>query len=151
MTINIRLPYYCRNHARDAQIIVFEGRCQLNDNCCICMSSINNKSVYHTPCGHTYHTVCFRSQIEQMRDNNTMCALCRYDLRIHILVQPNLYIIEDIDKTNSENNNIIEEGDDCETIDANDDINNEWLQFLLDNDVETIGTITDLDDSDSED
>jgi len=86
-----RSAYNSRNRARDTQSIVFEGRCRLEDVCCICLSSVRDESVYHTPCGHTYHTTCLRDQIQRMRgDQSRACAMCRCDLRQQIRAQPNL-------------------------------------------------------------
>ena len=86
-----RSAYNSRNRARETQNIVFEGRCRLEETCCICLSSVCGESVYHTPCGHTYHTTCLRDQIQRMRgDHSRACAMCRRDLRQQIIAQPSL-------------------------------------------------------------
>ena len=36
--------------------------------------------VYHTPCGHTFHTECFKNQLRNMTYNPHKCACCRHDL-----------------------------------------------------------------------
>ena len=86
-----RSAYNSRNRARGTQNIVFEGRCRLEETCCICLSSVCGESVYHTPCGHTYHTTCLRDQIQRMRGSHSRaCAMCRRDLRQQIMAQPSL-------------------------------------------------------------
>ena len=47
-----------------------------NDNCCICLESINNKyfDKIVLKCGHSFHFDCLKKQIES---KNYECGLCK--------------------------------------------------------------------------
>ena len=66
------------NKAKENRRILFEGVCRLDEDCSICLSDIYGRSVYHTHCGHTYHTTCLRNQFEIMKPpSNMLCGMCR--------------------------------------------------------------------------
>ena len=67
-----------KTKAKENRRILFEGVCRLYEDCSICLSDIYGCSVYHTHCGHTYHTTCLRNQFEIMNPpNNMLCGMCR--------------------------------------------------------------------------
>ena len=48
-----------------------------DDDCVICLERINNSTVIHLPCGHTFHLACFKKQIVYAQQNRFTCSLCR--------------------------------------------------------------------------
>lgn len=86
-----RSAYVHRKRAIEEQTIVTEEVCRLPDQCAICMSDLAESPVYHTPCGHTFHTGCFERQIGEMQgDNRTRCAMCRMELSQNIYANDTL-------------------------------------------------------------
>jgi len=80
-----RSAYFIRNKSNTDNKIIFEACCKLNETCAICLENIQNKSVYHTPCKHTYHTECLRTQISNSSCPTPYnCAICRNNL-YHII------------------------------------------------------------------
>jgi hypothetical protein len=51
-----------------------------NENCSICLDTMYNRSVSHTPCGHTFHTKCLVMQLTYQPTNKAECAECRQTL-----------------------------------------------------------------------
>ena len=52
-----------------------------DDDCPICCTSMQDKFVSVTPCGHHFHTECLYTQFGTQTSNNLLCAICRTDLQ----------------------------------------------------------------------
>lgn len=80
MPVQTRSASKSLNAAKETGRIIIEIRFRCEKTCVICMSSMYGDKVYHTPCGHTFHTECFKNQLKNMTYNPDKCACCRHDL-----------------------------------------------------------------------
>ena len=71
----------CRKMARVKNRVIAEVKCKENAECCICLDTIHNKSVFWTPCGHVFHTKCLTRQALGLEFNSQNCPMCRADLQ----------------------------------------------------------------------
>jgi hypothetical protein len=74
-----RESYLPINHSRK---VYPAPRAELED-CPICLEALNN-SVYATKCGHYFHSHCMHGHDFTCKraDRDTLCPLCRRNLRI---------------------------------------------------------------------
>lgn len=80
MPVQTRSALKYINTAKDTGRIIIEIRFRCERNCAICRCDMYGNKVYHTPCGHTFHTECFKNQLQHMPSNGDKCACCRHDL-----------------------------------------------------------------------
>ena len=80
MPVQTRSASKSLNSAKETGRIIIELRFRCEKTCAICMSSMYGDKVYHMPCGHTFHTECFKNQLRNMTYNPHKCACCRHDL-----------------------------------------------------------------------
>ena len=71
----------CMKMAREKNRVIAEVKCKENAECCICLDTIHNKSVFWTPCGHVFHTKCLTRQALGLEFNSQNCPMCRADLQ----------------------------------------------------------------------
>lgn len=91
MPVQTRSASKSLNSAKETGRIIIELRFRCEKTCAICMSSMYGDKVYHTPCGHTFHTECFKNQLKNMTYNPDKCACCRHDLLPALRQNDNLY------------------------------------------------------------
>jgi len=49
----------------------------MDSPCAICQETLHSSSVYHLPCGHSFHTHCIEQQLQAGAQWSNLCALCR--------------------------------------------------------------------------
>ena len=91
MPVQTRSASKSLNSAKETGRIIIELRFRCEKTCAICMSSMYGDKVYHTPCGHTFHTECFKNQLRNMTYNPHKCACCRHDLLPALRQNDNLF------------------------------------------------------------
>ena len=121
-----------RNKAKENRRILFEGVCRLDEDCSICLSDIYGSSVYHTHCGHTYHTTCLRNQFEIMKPpSNMLCGMCRSKI---LYTNTNANVEAD---TNTEAKSYAEGEAEADYKNAYCDITQEMLNIIENNQIDT--------------
>jgi hypothetical protein len=61
----------------DHQRIILKNKCNLQEDCAICIESLYQKKVAYLPCKHFFHHSCLKLALEKKLYT---CPLCRYDL-----------------------------------------------------------------------
>ena len=70
--------------------LIVKTKCQLPDDCAVCLQAVLNTTVTYLPCKHYFHTSC----INQTFDTKMYtCPLCRYSLT-HSLQQADYHFTE---------------------------------------------------------
>lgn len=54
-----------------------ELKSSLQEECAICMNSMQNRRVYHLPCGHSFHLLCTIRWRDGTQAMNRHCPICR--------------------------------------------------------------------------
>lgn len=90
MPVLTRSAYTNLSNAISTNQLIYESICRLDTTCAICLDTVENTSVYHTPCGHTYHSECFRQNITRST-NAACCPMCRNNIVECLRAHPNLY------------------------------------------------------------
>jgi hypothetical protein len=57
--------------------LVIQCKCNLEDDCAVCLEPLLGKNVTHLPCKHFFHSSCLNQVIEA---KTYTCPLCRYNL-----------------------------------------------------------------------
>ena len=57
--------------------IIVQAKCELEDNCSICLYPLLNKPVNYLPCKHYFHNCCLKQMVE---NSLYTCPLCRHNL-----------------------------------------------------------------------
>ena len=65
--------------AKEMNRVILETDSQCGEDCCICLSSLKNKTVAYLPCGHKFHHTCLMKQFKSPHHSATRCAMCRTD------------------------------------------------------------------------
>ena len=52
-------------------------KCDVSEDCSICLESMLHRRVTYLPCGHRFHLHCFVQQRKSMYESANVCALCR--------------------------------------------------------------------------
>jgi len=76
------LPY--QTHEKVIVTIVSET-IQCNEDCSICLESLNNTEVYKTKCNHIFHVVCIKNYVNTNQFNEVKCPNCRESLFTSLL------------------------------------------------------------------
>ena len=66
-----------KKNSKQLHRLLLQTKCDSNEDCPICLESLHNKSVYWTPCGHTYHKSCFLEHVNGTHDSCYSCPMCR--------------------------------------------------------------------------
>jgi len=57
--------------------MILQSKCNVEDDCSVCLESLLNKKVIYLPCKHYFHSACLNMMIEA---KTYTCPLCRYNL-----------------------------------------------------------------------
>ena len=91
MPPHTRSSFRINKRAKENNSILFEDICRIDQMCCLCHDNIYSTKVYHTPCGHIFHSDCFENQIKTGKPWSTKCSLCRNDLKDLIIEDIKLF------------------------------------------------------------
>jgi len=58
-------------------VIIVSENIQSEDNCSICLETLNNTEVYKTKCSHIFHTECMKNYVNSNQFNEVNCPNCR--------------------------------------------------------------------------
>lgn len=58
--------------------VIFVSKCQQDETCGVCLSSVHNKKTKITPCGHYFHSQCLSRWTNDKKQRS--CPNCREDL-----------------------------------------------------------------------
>ena len=62
--------------------LIVERKCPRDLECSICLQSVLGRTATHTPCGHTFHTICLRRWgLSGRGDAALKCPICRCMIR----------------------------------------------------------------------
>ena len=90
MPVLTRSAYTYLSNAISTKQLIYEPMCRLDITCSICLDTVAGKNVYHTPCGHSYHSACFAQNITRSSTAQA-CPMCRNDIVECLRAHPNLY------------------------------------------------------------
>jgi len=91
MPVQTRSATHGIDRAKETGRIIIEVRFRCEKTCAICRCDMYGDKVYHLPCGHTFHTECFKNQLQNMRHNPHKCACCRYNVLDALKLNDTLY------------------------------------------------------------
>jgi hypothetical protein len=57
--------------------MILQSKCNVEDDCSVCLESLLNKKVIYLPCKHYFHSACLNMMIKA---KTYTCPLCRYNL-----------------------------------------------------------------------
>lgn len=68
-------------------ITIVSENIQSEEDCSICLESLDNSEVYKTKCSHIFHIMCIKNYVNSNKFNEVKCPNCRESLFIY---QPSL-------------------------------------------------------------
>ena len=57
--------------------MILQSKCNVEDDCSVCLESLLNKNAIYLPCKHYFHSACLNMMIKA---KTYTCPLCRYNL-----------------------------------------------------------------------
>jgi hypothetical protein len=72
-------------HAKRKNRLMLQQKFDIEEECPICLESMNDKPVIYTPCKHRFHAKCMFTLLGGEHLSKYKCSLCRFDLTSAIM------------------------------------------------------------------